>query len=149
MIAVIQRALEASVTVEGRAVGSIGHGLLILLGIARGDGADEVKYLAGKVAHLRIFDNESGQFDYSLLDTGGEALVVSQFTLLGSWRKGRRPGYENAAPPGEAETLVRLFVEELVSIGVKKVETGQFGAHMRVCLVNDGPVTFVMNTNHL
>ncbi len=147
MIAVIQRTLEASVTVDGIAVGSIGHGLLILLGVARGDGADEVKYLAGKVAHLRIFDNESGKFDHSLLDTGGEALVVSQFTLLGSWRKGRRPGYENAAPPDEAEALVRLFVDELVSIGVKKVETGKFGAHMRVRLVNDGPVTFTMNTN--
>ncbi len=148
MIAVIQRVKNEEITVESEVIGIIDQGLLIFLGIEKGDGEREIKYLAEKITNLRIFDNESGKFDLSLKDVEGSALVVSQFTLLGDWRKGRRPGYDAAAPPGEASPLVSRFVEELEALRVP-VETGIFGAHMEVSLINDGPVTFVLDTNTL
>ncbi len=145
MIAVIQRVKKASVTVDNKIVGKIGHGLLILLGVAKGDGEREIEYLCGKIVNLRIFDNKEGRFDKSLLDVKGEALVVSQFTLLGDWRKGRRPSYDKAAPPDVAAPLVDEFVRKLAGTGIH-VNTGEFGAHMEVSLVNDGPVTFTIDT---
>ncbi|VAX20190.1 D-aminoacyl-tRNA deacylase [hydrothermal vent metagenome] len=148
MIAVIQRVGEARVSVDGKVIGKIGPGLLILLGVAKGDGEGEIKYLADKIVNLRIFDNEEGRFDRSLVDIQGEALVVSQFTLLGDWRKGRRPGYDSAQAPALAEPLVENFVEQMRSLGVT-TNTGQFGAHMDVELINDGPVTFVVDTARL
>lgn len=148
MIAVIQRVSEASVIVNGAVVGEIGHGFVVLLGVAKGDGDKEIKYLCEKIANLRVFDNEEGKFGKSLLDIGGAALIVSQFTLLGNWRKGRRPGYEAAAPPEEAEPLVEKFTEVLGSLGIP-VQSGRFGASMKVSLVNEGPVTFVLDTSAL
>ncbi|MBI5815367.1 MAG: D-tyrosyl-tRNA(Tyr) deacylase [Nitrospinae bacterium] len=145
MIAVIQRVNRASVTVEDHLAGAIGHGLLILLGAARGDGEREARYLCDKVANLRIFSDSDGKMNHSLKDVGGSALVVSQFTLLGDWRNGRRPGYEMAAPPAEAKPLMEMFIEGLRDLGVK-VDSGVFGAHMKVNLENDGPVTFVLDT---
>lgn len=148
MICVIQRVSRASVAVDGHAVGAIENGLAILLGVERGDGPDDVKYLAEKIANLRIFDNDDGKFDLSLIDVKGAALVVSQFTLAGDWRKGRRPGYDRAAAPNEAEPLVNMFAQTIARMGVP-TETGRFGAHMEVSLVNDGPVTFILDTTHL
>ncbi|MDH5508971.1 MAG: D-aminoacyl-tRNA deacylase [Nitrospinota bacterium] len=145
MIAVTQRVAHAKVDVDGQTVGSIGPGFMILVGVAKGDGAEEVTYLCNKIVNLRVFDNEDGKFDLSLLDVKGEALVVSQFTLLGSWRKGRRPGFDQAARPEEAAQLVEMFARELEKLGVK-VSQGAFGARMEVSLLNDGPVTFCMNT---
>jgi len=148
MIAVIQRVSQAQVMVEGEVVAMIDKGLLILLGVERGDGAREIKYLADKIVNLRIFDNEEGKFDLSLADVEGSALIVSQFTLLGAWQKGRRPSYEAAAPPEIASPLVGQFVEEIEKLKIS-TETGIFGAHMEVSLINDGPVTFTLDTAHL
>lgn len=145
MIAVIQRVSRARVTVGDETAGAIDNGLLILLAAAKGDGEREIEYLCGKIANLRIFDDEAGRMNRSLLDVKGEALVVSQFTLLGSWRKGRRPGYDAAAPPDQAEPLVEKFIETMRSLGVP-VKTGRFGARMSVSLTNEGPVTFVLDT---
>ena len=142
---VLQRVARASVHVDGRAVAGVGAGALVLLGVAGGDGAAEAERLAGKVARLRIFENEDGRFDRSLLDTGGAALVVSQFTLLGDTAKGNRPSFTAAAPPEHAEPLYERFCEALRAEGVA-VETGVFGARMRVDLVNDGPVTIVLDS---
>jgi D-aminoacyl-tRNA deacylase len=142
--AVVQRVSEASVTVAGETVGAIGIGLVVLLGVARGDDGDAVARLAGKVARLRVFENEDGRFDRSLLDVGGEALVVSQFTLIADTAKGNRPSFSHAAPPEEAEPLVERFCEALRAEGVA-VQSGVFGARMRVALVNDGPVTIVLD----
>ena len=122
----------------------IGPGLLVLLGVAAGDGEDAAERLAGKVARLRIFENEEGKFDRSLLDTGRAALVVSQFTLLGDTAKGNRPSFSGAAEPERAEALYERFCAELRELGVP-VETGVFGARMEVELVNDGPVTIVLD----
>lgn len=148
MICVIQRVCRASVTVDGQTVGAIESGLAILLGVEKGDGPGDVAYLTEKIANLRIFDNDDGKFDHSLIDVKGSALVVSQFTLAGEWRKGRRPGYDRAAAPEEAGPLVKMFAETLARMGVP-TETGKFGAHMEVSLINDGPVTFVLDTTHL
>ncbi|HEB73314.1 MAG TPA: D-tyrosyl-tRNA(Tyr) deacylase [Nitrospirae bacterium] len=148
MIAVIQRVSQAQVMVEGEVVAMIDKGLLILLGVERGDGAREIKYLADKIVNLRIFDNEEGKFDLSLADVEGSALIVSQFTLLGAWQKGRRPSYEAAAVPEIASPLVGQFVEEIQKLNIP-TETGIFGAHMEVSLINDGPVTFTLDTAHL
>ena len=112
-----------------------------------GDTKKEADYLADKISHFRIFDNYEGKFNKSLLDIGGEALVVSQFTLAGSWRKGRRPGFDNAEKPDIAEPLVDYFAQAIKALGVK-TSSGVFGAHMGVELINDGPVTFVLDTNH-
>ena len=142
MRAVVQRVSSASVSVAGEVVGAIDAGLLVLLGVAAGDGEDEAVRLAGKLAKLRIFERD-GKFDLSLLDTGGGALVVSQFTLLADTRKGNRPSFTEAAPPGEAEPLYERFCAALRDLGVP-VETGRFGARMEVELVNDGPVTVVL-----
>ena len=143
MRAVVQRVASASVTVEGETVGRCGRGLLVLLGVAAGDTAVAAERLAGKVARLRIFENEGGRFDRSLVDVGGEALVVSQFTLLADTGKGNRPSFSGAAPPAEAKPLVERFCEALRAEG-GRVETGRFGARMSVELVNDGPVTIVL-----
>jgi D-tyrosyl-tRNA(Tyr) deacylase len=137
--AVVQRVARASVTPGG----SIGAGLCVLLGIADGDTEDAVVRLADKVARLRIFANDDGKFDRSLLDTGGGALVVSQFTLIADTAKGNRPSFSGAARPEVAEPLYERFAETLRSLGVE-VATGVFGAHMQVELVNDGPVTIVL-----
>ena len=143
MKAVVQRVPKARVTVRGEPVGEIGRGLCVLLGVARGDGASEAQRLAEKVARLRIFENDEGLFDRSLLDVGGEALVVSQFTLLADTAKGNRPSFGEAAPPEEAEPVYESFCEALRAQGVR-VETGVFGARIAVELVNDGPVTIVL-----
>jgi D-tyrosyl-tRNA(Tyr) deacylase len=143
MKAVVQRVTEARVRVRGKPVGEIGRGLCVLLGVARADGPAEALRLAEKVARLRIFEDEDGRFDRSLLDVGGEALVVSQFTLLADTAKGNRPSFAEAARPEQAERLYEAFCVALRDVGVR-VETGAFGERMAVELVNDGPVTIVL-----
>ena len=145
MIAVIQRVSRASVSVEGRLVSSIERGLLVLLGGARGDSGQDAEYLARKIAELRIFEDDQGKMNRSLLEVGGEALVVSQFTLLADCRKGRRPAFTDSAPPEDAERLYESFAEDLASRGVP-VSTGRFGAMMDVDLLNQGPVTFIVES---
>ena len=146
MRAVVQRVARARVTVGDDVVGSIGRGLCVLLGVARDDGEAEVNRLAAKVARLRIFENEEAKFDPSLLDVGGEALVVSQFTLIADSKRqrGTRPSFSDAARPEVAEPLYERFCEALRGLGVP-VETGVFGARMAVELVNDGPVTLILD----
>jgi D-aminoacyl-tRNA deacylase len=143
MKAVLQRVSRATVRVGDEVVGEIGPGLCVLLGVARSDGPEQAVKLAGKVARLRVFERD-GRFDLSLLDAGGEALVVSQFTLLGDAAKGNRPSFTDAAPPELAEPIYAAFCGELRSLGVP-VETGIFGARMAVELVNDGPVTIALD----
>jgi D-tyrosyl-tRNA(Tyr) deacylase len=145
MKAVVQRVSRARVRVGEEVAGEIGSGLCVLLGVARGDDAAAASRLAGKVARLRIFEDEQGRFDRSLLEAGGEALVVSQFTLIADTAKGNRPSFSDAAPPEEAEPLYEAFCDSLHELGVP-VETGIFGAHMAVELENDGPVTIVLET---
>jgi len=144
--AVVQRVSRASVTVEGRVVGAIDEGLLILLGVTHGDGPAQVRWMADKLAGLRIFRDEQGLMNRSLLDVAGGALVVSQFTLYGDTRKGRRPSFVGAAPPEVAEPLYEQLCEALVAVGVARVERGIFGADMRVELANEGPVTLILDT---
>jgi D-tyrosyl-tRNA(Tyr) deacylase len=144
MKAVVQRVSMARVHVRDNVVGEIGPGLCVLLGVGRGDEGVQAERLAGKVARLRIFDDEKGRFDRSLVDTGGDALVVSQFTLLGEHDKGTRPDFSQAARPEVAEPLYEAFCEALRGLGVG-VATGEFGARMQVELVNDGPVTIVLD----
>jgi len=139
----VQRVASARVRVGEETVGEIGPGLCVLLGVARGDEAEVAARLAEKVARLRIFENEEGRFDRSLLDTGGEALVVSQFTLIADTAKGNRPSFGDAARPEEAEPLYEAFVDALRGLGVA-VTTGSFGTRMAVELVNDGPVTILL-----
>jgi D-tyrosyl-tRNA(Tyr) deacylase len=143
MRAVVQRVSEARVVVDGEVAGAIGAGLCVLLGVARGDEQSDAERLAGRVARLRIFENEEGKFDRSLLDTGGGALVVSQFTLLADTSKGNRPSFTGAAEPELAEPLYQAFCAALRALGVS-VEIGLFGARMRVELANDGPVMIVL-----
>jgi D-tyrosyl-tRNA(Tyr) deacylase len=143
MRVVVQRVAWARVKVEDKIVGQIGRGLLLLVGIKRGEAGASLTWLANKVLNLRIFEGEEGRMDRSVLEVGGELLVVPQFTLYGDVQKGRRPSFDAAAPPGEAEPLFRQFVEELKRSGLK-VEQGIFQAHMVVELANDGPVTFVL-----
>lgn len=143
MRAVCQRVTGARVRVEGRTAGEIGPGLCVLLGVARGDTAETGERLAAKLARLRIFPDDGGRFDRSLLDVGGGALVVSQFTLLADTARGNRPSFTDAAPPEEAEPLYERFCTALRRAGVP-VETGVFGARMQVELVNDGPVTILL-----
>jgi len=145
MRAIIQRVKSSSVSVENETVGKIGKGLLILLGIAKADKTDDVKYLADKIVNLRIFEDENRKMNRSLMDTGGEMLVVSQFTVLGDCKKGRRPSFVNAAGPDHATGLYQLFVEEVRQKGVP-VETGRFQAMMEVSLINDGPVTLIVDS---
>jgi D-tyrosyl-tRNA(Tyr) deacylase len=143
--AVVQRVARARVLIDGEARSEIEAGLCVLLGVARGDDAASAERLAGRVARLRIFENEEGRFDRSLLDVGGAALVVSQFTLLADTAKGNRPSFTDAAPPEEAEPLYERFCEVLRALGIE-VKTGVFGARMEVELVNDGPVTIILDT---
>jgi len=144
MRAVVQRVSRASVTVDGQIVGAIGHGLMILLGVTHGDGEEQARWLANKVAGLRIFEDDEGKMNRSLLDVGGGALVVSQFTLYGDSRKGRRPSFTDAARPEVAEPLCARFGELLRQEGVREVQSGVFGAHMQVEIHNDGPVTLIV-----
>jgi D-tyrosyl-tRNA(Tyr) deacylase len=145
MRAVVQRVSSASVAVEGRVVGKIGRGLLVLLGVGNGDGETDAEMLAEKVSNLRIFPDEAGAMNRSLLDVKGELLVVSQFTLYGDARKGRRPSFIDAASPEEANRLYRHFVEKARALGVR-VEEGVFRAMMDVALVNEGPVTILLDS---
>jgi D-aminoacyl-tRNA deacylase len=142
--AVVQRVAEARVVVGGEVVGEIGPGLCVLLGVAREDDDAMAERLAGRIARLRIFENEQGKFDRSLLDTGGAALVVSQFTLIADTAKGNRPSFTDAAAPQEAGRLYEIFCAALTGLGVS-VKSGVFGARMRLELANDGPVTIVLN----
>ena len=143
MRAVITRVKNASVTIDGNVVGRIGHGFLILLGVATGDTEAEAKKLADKVCGLRVFEDENGKMNLSVRDTGGEAIVVSQFTLYADCRKGNRPSFVNAAPPELASPLVDRFIELLTEQGVPS-QSGRFGAYMQVELLNDGPVTIIL-----
>ena len=145
MRCVIQRVTEASVTVDGETVGSIGPGLLALIGVSTEDGPADLKYMAEKVPNLRIFDDEKGVMNRSVLDTGGAILAVSQFTLYGDARGGRRPSYIRAAKPEEANRMYEELVERWREKGVK-VETGRFRTEMKVSLVNDGPVTILLDS---
>ena len=146
MKALVQRVTEGSVTVEGQVIGSIGKGLVILFGAGRGDSEKDVDYLAEKCANLRIFEDDAGKMNLSLLDIGGEALVISQFTLYGDCRKGRRPGFSDAADPAEAEQFYEHFLTKIAQAGVRNVQHGQFGADMKVKIFNDGPVTFMLES---
>ena len=150
MIALLQRVSSSKVEVDGKVVGRIGMGVNILLGVEKGDTEEDIKLLADKIVNLRIFPSEDGkkEFDRSLLDIGGEVLVVSQFTLPASLRKGRRPSFERAEEPRRAKELYEKFVKELQSRGLK-VETGVFGADMKVYIENDGPVTFILRSEEL
>jgi D-tyrosyl-tRNA(Tyr) deacylase len=148
MRAVVQRVLSAGVSVEQQSVGRIGAGLLVFVGVARNDGPDDVQYIAGKVRELRIFPDADGRMNRSVVETGGEILVVSQFTLAGDCRKGRRPAFDDAAPPALAEALYQDVVRVLRESGLT-VGTGQFQAHMTVDLVNDGPVTMLLDSRRL
>lgn len=145
MRAVLQRVLEAAVTVDGRTVGRIGPGILVLLGVAKGDIPADADYLLDRIAGLRIFPDQDGKMNRSLLDTGGALLIVSQFTLYGDCRKGRRPGFDAAAPPEIAKSLYEYFVTRARSLSMM-VETGEFQTMMNVSLVNHGPVTFVLES---
>jgi D-tyrosyl-tRNA(Tyr) deacylase len=144
MRAVVQRVSKASVTVDGEVVGAIERGVAILLGVTHGDGEEQARWLAHKIAGLRIYEDAEGKMNLGLLDVGGEALVVSQFTLYGDCRKGRRPSFTDAARPEVAEPLCARFVELLRQAGVRRVESGVFGAHMLVEIHNDGPVTLIL-----
>jgi D-tyrosyl-tRNA(Tyr) deacylase len=145
MRACIQRVSSARVTVDGETVGAIGRGLLVLLGVAASDGDDDLRWLVDKVIGLRVFDDAEGKMNLALADVGGELLVVSQFTLLGDCRKGRRPSFLAAAPPEMAERVYEQFVAAARAQGVR-VATGRFRAHMMVELANDGPVTLVIDS---
>ena len=145
MRAVLQRVTEARVEVAGQIAGEIGAGLLVLLGVARDDTTDDADYLAEKITNLRIFDDAEGKMNRSLLDTAGAMLIVSQFTLFGDVRRGRRPSYSDAAEPEKANQLYEYFVDRVRSLGLK-VDTGVFQAMMKVTLTNDGPVTILLDS---
>lgn len=146
MMAVVQRVGRASVTVRGRPVSSIGPGLAVLLGVAKGDEAAQAHELSKKCAELRIFEDEAGKMNLSLLDVGGEMLIISQFTLCADAGKGRRPSFAGAAAPDEAERLYEVFIDSVRARGVS-VQGGRFGARMEVELVNNGPVTLVLESS--
>lgn len=148
MRAVLQRVLKSTVTVEDTRVGAIGPGLLVLLGVGPEDTVQDAEYLAEKTANLRIFEDADGKMNRSLLETDGAALVVSQFTLYGDCRKGRRPSFTGAAPPDVGERLYEVYCQMLLERGIR-VERGRFGAHMQVELTNDGPVTILLDSKRL
>jgi D-tyrosyl-tRNA(Tyr) deacylase len=143
--ALLQRVTGASVSVGGEMVGSIGLGLVVLVGVADGDSDKDIRYLAGKIVNLRIFADEEEKFNLSALDIGAELLLVSQFTLLADTRKGRRPGFTDAAPPPQAEALFQRFVDEVKASGLK-VATGRFQQYMQLEIHNDGPVTIMLDS---
>ncbi|MBI5251340.1 MAG: D-tyrosyl-tRNA(Tyr) deacylase [Desulfomonile tiedjei] len=145
MRAVVQRVSSAKVSVDGKIVGEIGQGMLVLLAAGNGDGPEQVRWMADKLSGLRIFADEAGKMNLGLPDVAGSMLVVSQFTLYGDCRKGKRPSYANSAPPEEASVLYSSFVETLRSMNIP-VEEGIFGAMMKVELVNDGPVTLIVDS---
>ena len=148
MRVVIQRVAHAKVCIDGEVHSQIGNGLLVLLGIQPTDGQDDIDYLVQKITHLRIFDDVAGVMNVCVRDVAGEVLVVSQFTLMASTRKGNRPSYIHAAPPAVAEPLYEAFVEQLSTAMEKRVQTGRFGADMQVSLLNDGPVTICIDSRH-
>jgi len=143
--ALLQRVTRASVSIGGEVVGKIGPGLVVLVGVASGDTGSEAQYLAQRTVNLRIFPDEEGKFNFSVLDIKGELLVVSQFTLLADTRKGRRPSFVEAAPPAQAEELIEKFIAEARTSGLK-VETGRFQQYMQVEIHNDGPVTIMLDS---
>lgn len=147
MRAVVQRVKRTSVTVGGELKGSAGQGFNVLIGVMQGDTDAEAQLLAAKISKLRVFEDENGKMNKSVLDIGGEILVISQFTLCAEIKKGNRPSFTDSAPPEEADRLYLAFCEHLREAGVKKVETGVFAADMLVSIDNDGPVTIVMDTD--
>ncbi|MBI5957957.1 MAG: D-tyrosyl-tRNA(Tyr) deacylase [Chloroflexi bacterium] len=146
MRAVLQRVTVGAVRVEGQIVGSVGQGYVILVGVGHGDGDTQALWLARKISGLRVFEDDAGKFNRSLIDVDGGCLVVSQFTLYADARKGRRPSFTDAAPPDIAEPLIVRFADMLRQEGVSRVEMGQFGARMQVEIQNDGPVTILLDT---
>jgi D-tyrosyl-tRNA(Tyr) deacylase len=149
MRVVLQRVTRGSVTVEGEVTGQIGLGFVALVGVGQGDGAEEAALLAKKTAHLRVFSDDDGKMNHSVIDVGGGVLVISQFTLHADTRKGRRPSFVNAAPPATAEPLVDAYAEHLRALGVDQIEHGVFGAMMQVEIHNDGPVTIILDSDEL
>jgi len=147
MIAVVQRVIKSSVEVDGKVVGEIRKGVNVLLGVAEDDTEEDINKLVNKIVYLRMFEDEDKKMNYSLLDINGEALIISQFTLLANLKKGRRPSFEYAAKPDKAKALYEKFVEEFSKY--VKVQTGIFGADMKVCILNDGPVTFILDSKQL
>ena len=147
MKAIIQRVLSSNVTVDGKTIGEIGKGFMVLLGVGKDDTENEATLLAKKVAGLRIFSDCDDKMNLSLIDIDGEVLVVSNFTLMADTKKGNRPSFINAMEPKTADKLYVLFMEELKRLGIKKVEHGSFGADMTVSIVNDGPVTVILDTD--
>ena len=145
MKALLQRVAKALVTVDGRVVGEIAQGLVVLLGVAGQDCENDAGYMADKIANLRIFSDDHSKFNLSTMNVNGEVLVISQFTLLSDTKKGRRPSFTSAAPPEKAKTLYNYFIMRLKQTGLK-VETGEFGAHMIVEILNDGPVTIMLDS---
>ena len=145
MKALLQRVTGAAVSVEGKVVGKIGHGMVVFVGVANGDAMEDILYLKRKIVELRIFDDADGKFNLSVLDVKGELLLISQFTLLANTRKGRRPGFTDAATPDVAAALFDQFVEQTKAAGLK-VETGRFQTHMLVEINNDGPVTIFIDS---
>ncbi len=145
MIAVVQRVSEASVKVDDNEISRIGRGILLLLGISKDDTDKDIEYLVRKCANLRIFSDPEGNLNLSLIDIGGEALIVSQFTLLGDTRKGRRPSFSNAMPPDKAKPMYEKFIDSFKRTGIH-VKEGIFGAMMQITLTNDGPVTLIINS---
>ena len=146
MIAVIQRTTDASVTIENKVTGSIKNGLVVLLGIEDADNEEDIAWLSKKIVNMRIFDDEEGKMNNGLLDVDGDILLISQFTLHASTKKGNRPSYIKAAKPDVAIPLYEKFIQQLESDAGRKVKTGEFGAMMEVALVNDGPVTIIVDT---
>ena len=147
MRAVIQRVLNSSVSVDGEIKGSIGKGFNVLLGVMQGDGEAQAQLLAAKISKLRVFEDENGKMNRGITDVGGEILVISQFTLCADIKKGNRPSFTDSAPPDEANRLYEYFCSKLLENGVSKVETGVFAADMKVEIMNDGPVTIIMDTD--
>lgn len=147
MIAVVQRVIKSSVEVDGKVIGEIRKGVNILLGVAEDDTEEDINKLVNKIVYLRMFEDEDKKMNYSLLDINGEALIISQFTLLANLKKGRRPSFEYAAKPDKAKALYEKFVEEFSKY--VKVQTGIFGADMKVYILNDGPATFILDSKQL
>lgn len=147
MKAVIQRVLESSVSVDGKVVGASGKGYMILVGVMKGDTKEQAELLARKTASLRVFEDDNGKMNLSVLDVGGDILAISQFTLCADYKKGNRPSFTDSEEPEKAKALYELYCDELQKNGVKRVEKGVFGADMKVSLINDGPVTICFDTD--